>query len=187
MNKTKIYLFPHWAIDVFHRHGLNASSILDFSKVSQYLSLNDISGIIALQKQDAYLLGSKNSEFSTNISYEWSVSATPKDKLALLDQIIPLSQDQSVIEMVQARLFTPQDSNIDNSNTDKELPYTIVHLENNAIAVIFKAHGLTPTALSKYRLILLRDILKQLYVYDSQSAVAQSPLFARYLDLLLNI
>jgi hypothetical protein len=194
MNKTKIYLLPHWAVDTLQRQQLNASTILDFQKVRQYLSLSDIAGIAAMKKFDDYITGSKNSEFSSNISYEWSVSATPKDKSFLYEQLDPLSQDESVIEMNKVRLFLPEQGTgqtapeLDSSSQADSVsakPYTIVHLDNNSLGVVLKAHGLTPGFLYKNRLSLISDILKQLYVYESSSAVAKSPLFVRYLELLM--
>lgn len=196
MNKTKIYLIPHWAIDAFARRQLNPSTILSLKDVREQLSVKDIAGLVALHKFDNYLLGGQNIEFSSNIFYEWSVSATPKDQSFLYDQIQPLSADESVLNMVRVRLFTPEndaagtaqgDVNFSSSSKSDVKAYTIVSLDNNAIGVVLNAHGLVPGVLLSQRLSLIRDILKQLYVYESQAVVAKSPLYLRYLELLLNV
>lgn len=193
MSKTKIFLLPYWAVDTLHRQKLNTSQICDLATVRKYLSINDIAGILAMSKFNEFLLDSKNNEFTSNISYEWSVSATPQDKSFLYDQIEPLSQDESIIDMVKERLFTSSEnpramySGYDWDTPfwgDQTKPYVVVHLENNAIGVIFKPNGFTAETARKHRFDLIRDIHKQLYVYESQSEVARNPLTLRYLELL---
>lgn len=194
MFSTKIYLIPHWVISALRLNGLNASDLLQFSKIKSTLSASDLAGISALASDEfeSKIFKNKNSKIFSNIFYEWSVRATPEDQSYLLDQITAISHTEGVLDLIRDRLFSK--TNAQGSvvaklgiSSDSEKSYELIDLQDRAIGIVINDQGFSPEKMHSLRSELIRDIIKQLYVYESSTSVASHPAMTLYLESLMSV
>ena len=173
-----IYLIPHWVKESLVRHGLKIGDVLNFAKIRPLLSMNDLLSIEALQSFGQDVTGMRR-DFGNSILYEWlCTAASDKDKEYIKDQIEPLSQDPFQRDTVKQRLFSEAPASADGQ------AYEVLPLEDIGLGVVIYPGFFTGSRGNELHLPVLRDILKQLYVYEEHSTVAATPLTLRYLELL---
>lgn len=175
---SKLILIPHWVDEALHRHGMSTSEILNFSKVRTVLSMSDLVSVMALQSFADKIVG-PGGVVRDSITYEWTASASSEeDKEFLTKQMWPLAGDEHQRDLVSGQLFSEE------SSSGYKQAYKVVALDDKAIGVIIYPGFFTEARAADHHLNVIRDVLKQLYVYEEHSSVAATPLTLRYLELL---
>jgi hypothetical protein len=113
----------------------------------------------------------------------WSKSI-PDDQPALRDflfqQVDALSSDASHRKEVHGRLFSE-----DSRDEQHKEPFICYDLTPDVCGVvIYPGFFVGKNSAKELQLAFVREVLKVLYVYDTQSEVAKTSLFKRYLELL---
>ena len=170
-----VYVIPSWIASALKRNKLDLSDLLVFSKIKSILSMNDLLSIEAAQSYWEEVIGIKNRQ---SILYEWICTANDVDKVFINTQIEPLSKDKFQRDTVRSLLFT------ETNNLGMQAPFEVVPLADLAIGVVISPGAFAGTKAKGHHLSVLRDILKQLYVYERRTPVTASELYLRYLELL---
>lgn len=170
-----IYIIPRWIANTLKRHGLSLVDLLNFDKIKPILSMNDLLNIEASQYHFEKITGIKQ---NSSILYEWISTANDVDKLYIEKQIDPLSKDKFQRDAVSSLLFTEVES------LDELLPFEVVPLADLAIGVVVTPGAFAGIKAETHHLSVIRNTLKQLYVYEKRTPVTSSGLYSRYLELL---
>lgn len=180
--KKKLVLIPYWIAESLKRNPtLTMSAVLSFPTIRKIASLNDLLCMEALQEMGAWLTGQ---EWMPNSLWEiWSKSVPddqPETYKFLTGGVWSLAKDACIVSEVKARLFSPE-----SRHPRHEKAYTCYDLSADVLGVVINPGFFVGTPDTKeLQLALTRDVLKVLYVYDTQSEVAKTSLFKRYLELL---
>jgi len=120
------------------------------------------------------------------------VRATPEDQSYLLNQITAISHTEGVLDLIRDRLFSK--TNAQGSvvaklgiSSDSEKSYELIDLQDRAIGIVINDQGFSPEKMHSLRSELIRDIIKQLYVYESSTSVASHPAMTLYLESLMSV
>lgn len=209
---TTYTLIPRFIQRVLQRHQLPLSSILNFDKMKETLSVNDIVLLASLQESKywARLLscnefgGVAESQFYygsyLNIYELWYKTANPENSSSLVKILANLVESGQANDEIVERLFSnkkgvnyaapiSQGENPDGMSavTSRETaqepaqPYEIIDIGPECYGIIIESGVFPDRELSNK---LIKDILKSMYIYMSQSEVAQTQFFKLYLDRL---
>lgn len=170
-----VYVIPNWIAATLKRHQMQLSDLLVFNKIKSILSMNDLLSIEAAQSYFKEVIGIKENQ---SILYEWYSTANDVDKVYINTQIEPLSKDKFQRDTVHSLLFT------ETNNLSGQPPFEVVPLADLAIGVVISPGAFAGTKANDHHLSVIRDILKQLYVYEKRTPVTASGLYLRYLELL---
>lgn len=180
MTTKKLVLIPYWVEDALRRNGQPLADCLNLGKIRKIIPMSDLVAFVALQNYWKVFIG-VNEPMLDSLVMQWFSQVGPagaanNDELS--HHILPLSNDPSVARDLEARLFDPAAR----CGQYKE-PFNSYDLTPEfAGAVIYPGFfGLNDKPSVD---AFVRAMLKVLYVYESHSEVAKSPLFRRYLALL---
>lgn len=182
------FLIPKFARSALSRQQLPLSTFLDFNKMREILSINDIVLINTLQKGSnwAKLLGigrcsvEQDFWFDSSMSlYDiWYKSATEENKTYLLNILSVLVESGQANDEIAERLF----NNSHGSEIGKiEQPYEIVDIGPKYYGIILESGVFPNWDLSNK---LIKDILRSMYLYGSQSEIAKTEFFRLYMNRL---
>lgn len=176
MAQKKVVLIPHWIQEMLTRKGLPLATCLELPKIRSMLTLQDLMVFAALQRMSAQVIGARH-VLVDELFDQWhsSIPAGDAESRALMDTLSQsLNEDD-----VTTRLLVPE-SKLD----ECEKPFITYDLSPTVCGVVIFPGYFVPGAHPELFLSLIESILKVLYVYDTYSVVAKTPLFARYLELL---
>lgn len=184
MTKNIFVFLPFWVEAAFKRNGCSLDACLDFGQARQILSLEDMSGLLALQ--DIKAVTRDESVLSRTLLTSWYESAKGAQRIELDSSIIPLARSNELKEEILNRLL--ESSNVSETSLSETAParifYKVVDLDRNASGMV--VYSGFPEFISKpeneYKVVV--DQLKIFYVYLKAYQVSLLPLFGRYLYLL---
>lgn len=174
--KSNMILLPYWVMDLVKKHRLKEADVLNFAKVQPILSMSDLASVQALQSFGEAVVGTRDI-ISSSILYEWFSSASEAQKIMLDSSIEPLSKSQSFQDELRPRF------ELDPSMAQREVPFEVIALEDRALAVVMYPGFFAPERYDQ-QFQIVRALLRQLYVYEQPTVVAETSLFRRYLELL---
>lgn len=181
------FVIPHFVRDALKRRGLPLGTILDFNKVREVLSINDIVLVQTLQKSEVWkkLLGIdhqdvKNFHYGTDMSLygTWYDSASVENREYLVKILSVLVESGQANDEIAERLFS------NNRGVQAQEPvtsYEITDIGPKYYGIIIES-GVFPNRTLSNK--LLKDILKSMYLYHSQSEIAGLELFRLYMGRL---
>lgn len=199
-------LIPRFIQKALNRHKLPLSSFIDFNKMREFLSINDIVLVQTVQRNehwktllDINVTEDKDFWYSSDMSLYnlWYDSATEENKAYLVNILSVLVESGQANDEIAERLFNKHDcintdNNPSNAGTDA---VDCVEVVKEPEVQSYEIHDIGP---KYYGIILesnvfpnrdfsnklIKDILKSMYLYCSQSEVARSPLFKLYMSRL---
>jgi hypothetical protein len=180
----KVVLIPYWVQEALSRHSCGLDDALNFDKLVQYVNTNDLIGFYAIQQ---YLLEFAGYEVHGDaLAQKWGETSRAEGNNSLLMQtIIPFSKDPSYIQDLESRLFTVE-SAFDRLPHHVE-PFNVYDITHDVAGVVLHPGFYTEeSGANGFRAALIVAILKVLYAYNAYHEVASTPLFKRYLGLLVD-
>ena len=180
-------LIPRFAQNALSRNKLPLSAITDFNKVREVLSINDIVLIQTLQRGEHWktLLGLNSVEAEKSwVSSDmrlydlWCKSATEENKTYLVNILAVLVESGQANDEIAERLFN---NSADVKVQELDHPYEIVDIGPKYYGIILESGVFPNRGLSDK---LIKDILRSMYLYCSQSEIAQTELFKLYMSRL---
>ncbi len=186
---TRIHAIPFWVASALRRKNASFADLLDYTKVSQILSQNDMASVemfhhvanetlncVGFDKYERIF----NEFFHTDQVSEESRNATQQLRNRY-------SLNSEFREDMVSRLYSEEansSSDVAISRNDPECGFEVIALRDQAICVVLY------NSVCKHRYSVdlaykvLRAIVKQLYVYEHASAVHQSYVYGLYLRTL---
>lgn len=179
MRSKFMVILPYSVEQVLKRNSLALSAVLDFNKIRPYFSLDDMASILAAQ--DISSLNVIKDSYRSGFLASWRTTAAGSAIAELNSAVVPLSQTPSIINSVTEQLQTPA---FDPDATMVNPPYRVVDISRDAYAVIAYPGFAENISSDESAIVLLREVLRILYVYHSISAVSGMDVFKTYVKLL---
>lgn len=177
---------PEFVATSLSRKGIELATILDFAKLRQSLSINDIAITAELQKHLDKLLPSIPGKetyygFENSLVDTWYQNADAETQVYINEVFSKVLVDsgQAKQETID-RLFN---KDYQSEEASKETPYDLVDLGRKYYGIIVKP-GIFPDPYQSKQLI--RSLVKASYVYETQDVIAQSSLFRQYVETTVN-
>ena len=199
-------LIPRFIQKALSRHNLPLSSFIDFNKMREFLSINDIVLVQTLQRNehwktllDITAVEDKDFWYGTDscLYNLWYESATEENKTYLVNILSVLVESGQANDEIAERLFNKHDcvesndsvasNNIsvievaDPINKLETQPYEVHDIGPKYYGIILESSVFPNRDFSNK---LIKDVLKSMYLYCSQSEVVRSTLFKLYMDRL---
>ncbi len=180
-------LIPRFVQKALNRQKLPLSTIADFNKMRELMSINDIVLIQTLQRSehwktllDITVVEAKDFWYGTDMRlYDlWYSSATEENKTYLVNILSVLVESGQANDEIAERLFNNKG---DASAQELENPYEVVDIGPKYYGIILDS-GVFPNRDLSNKLV--KDILRSMYLYCSQSEVASTELFKLYMSRL---
>lgn len=182
-------LIPYWVVRVLKRNSLNLTDLLDYNKIRNVLSIEDVADLLSLQH--LYVAPFLDRNYFGRLLNSWEESASGDLKRELVSSVISLSYSEGSKESNLLRLNrdAPNDAfsrfDADSETTVKDQPaFELVDFDRNVYALILKPGFTEYVSTYKGQIELVTAMLKQLYVYSKVNKVSSTTLFSSYLKLL---
>ena len=179
--KRNIILIPFWVHETLRRNKMELSEVLDFKKMREVLTLQDMACFLALQEYAAMLTGAQEMHMGS-LYFGWSASILANEhevQSYLGEQVGRLAEDASTRKEVFARLFA------ENSRCERhEKPFICYDLSPEFEGVVINPGFFTQIGDRQLQSDFVAALLKALYVYEPYNEVSKTPLFKRHLELL---
>lgn len=200
-------LIPRFIQNVLKRNKLPLSTVADFNKVRELLSVNDIVLIQTLQRGEYWKTLLSITPVEDNMLHIasdmrlydlWYASSTEENKAYLVNILGVLVESGQAKDEIAERLFNndggatdktidgelsndPLDNVVAQAQEPETLPYEIIDIGSKYYGIILDS-GVFPNR--EFSNKLIKDILRTSYLYCSQSEVAQTQLFRLYMNRL---
>jgi hypothetical protein len=177
-----IILVPHWIEEELRRQGVGIQTLINFPEMKRIFSMNDLIGLLALQNFGESVFGAKEIVRGPGgVVCDWLTSAQEMaDKEHIEKTLTPLVDDPSQAEELHKRLFR-RDESLLSSNLP---PYRVLPIEDTHLVVVIQPNAFIPQFFAQNSAALVRDTLKQLYVYEDATLVAGTGLMLKHLTNL---
>lgn len=185
----RIYAIPYWVASAIRRNNMKMEELLDFDKASALLSQNDIVSLLCAHQLGKDLFPSMPTHHDSPLGSFWFTDAQTKENIKASHNVeCKLALDPDAFAEVKKRLYSEDASSrtdVAISNSDPACGFEVVALRDQAVGIILynsirKAGDVRET---EYQ--LLRAIVKQLYVYEQPTKVAESFVYGLYLKTLM--
>jgi hypothetical protein len=174
-----VILVPSWLMAEIKRHQRHAVDLLDFSKISAIIPMNDLAEFLALQEFGEQVFGAKDIVSGVySVQAEWAstaVDTVAKEKLATLEK---LAQSDLYRSSVHSRIFSedvPQQTNV---------AFELVAIGDKAIGVVPYEGFFKNSSKNQHHFQVTRELIKMLHVYEDSAVVAGWPITTSYLKQL---
>ncbi len=166
---------PSWIVKQVERNKLPASSLLDLTALSQVCSLEDLTVMYCLNTEPAYLqkVFGAGSGVPYGLTEYWS-----RYHSSALGRVLQLTGLYKAVP--EERLFQPM--LLEGPATKPTMLYLEgPNLQAGAIAIVLKPGQLGGEDLREVQQYVVREYMRQLYVFTDYATLARDPLFERYL------
>jgi len=166
---------PSWVVKQLHRQDAPPSTLFDLTKLAQICSLEDLAILFCLNTQAMYakkIFGS-GSCANTGLAEYWS-----RYHSAALAKVLQL--ESLYKEIPEERLFQPPQPG-DISSKPTMFYVEGPALQAGAIAIILKPGQLGGADQREVQQYIVREYMRQLYVFTDYATLARDALFWRYL------
>lgn len=183
MNNVEFVFIPSWVETVLNRNSYTFDDCLNYDKLRQILSLEDITGFLALQELDRF-----KDEIPRALFNSWKDSATGAYLVELDSTVYSLSRSNELKEELLLRLSS-KDSNTLGEVMCKEennIYYKVVDINKTFAALIVYPGFFEFVKKPENEYKILVDQLKILYIYMKVFEVSFSGIFKKYVKLLAN-
>ncbi len=179
-----LIIIPSFIAETLSRKNIPIKSVVDFNKIKDVLSVNDIATFLGIQDSKYWKLlvptSLKNEEY-TNFNF-YTLLSNSADTVnrkhfdSIYSHLVDTRQcDKEILE----RLF-----NANNKNSDSEKPYEMIDIADQLVGVIIYP-GYFPEESIKNPNKILSDIIKKMYVYHPLDEIAKSCFYRPYIASLL--
>lgn len=179
--ETFIYL-PSWVETALKRNGCNLDICLDYEQLRGILSLEDMSGLLAIQ--DLKLVTRDESTVSSALLSSWRQSAKGVQLDEINSTIVPLSCSKELREELTVRLSSTDSNPSIKLDGAPAVYYKVVDIGRSIAAFIVYPGFIDFVNKPENEYNVVVDQLKIFYVYLKSNQVSLLPLFKKYLLLL---
>ena len=174
--KTKaMVLVPYWVENVLKRNRLKFTDVLNYAKMRELMSVEDVSAFLHFQSTDQIAV-LKGVDCSILLS-SWEQTRSTNDPTELASVVIPLSQSEATANDAMQRYLSPA--------TDLDIPVFQILVVEREVLVVVVRQGFDEVMQQPAReLDFLREVLKQYYVYLDVHQVSSLQVFRNYLERL---
>lgn len=174
--KTKaMVLVPYWVENVLKRNRLKFTDVLNYAKMRELMSVEDVSAFLHFQTTD-WIAPLRGAECSILLS-SWEQTRSANDPTELASVVIPLSQSEATANDAMQRNLVPA--------MDLDIPvYQLVDVEREVLIVVIREGFSEVMQDNAKALDFLRDVLKQYYIYMDVHQVSTLQVFRNYLERL---
>lgn len=185
--KKEFILIPYWVSETLHRHKLELSDCLDFKKIQSLLTLSDLAAMACLSDRHIQTVTGIASCNLGSLYFAWLNGLLLSHDTALQTHIsevlFPMADSDATRREVARRLFAAECPETERF----EKPFILYDLSPQYTGVVINPGFFGENGNAATQLSLVEAMLKALYVYETYSEVAKSPLFLRQLELLRDI
>lgn len=177
--KTKaMVIVPYWVENVLKRNRLAFTEVLNYGKMRELMSVEDLSAFLYLQRADKIDLF--KTAVNTYLLSSWEQTRSSDEKTELVSVVVPLSYSEDIISSTTKRL----ERNPYTEMTQDSKSYGIVDFEREAFSFVIKPGFVEDMRDNAKALDCCRDILKLFYGYHEPHEVSALPIFQNYLEHL---
>lgn len=184
--KTKVIVIPHWIAESMKRAQMQPKECIDYRKVKQVVSTDDLLTLIAAQQLTQTLIGSKwnpTSDWDLCELWQQSMNGGTQSEKSEANALFDLSR-AGYLEEVKARLFTAG-TNGDAYRPDYDKPFIIYDLMPDVVGVVVHPGFFSENPAKELMLSLVEAVIKVLYVYNTAyHELAATLWYKRFLELL---
>lgn len=168
-------LVPYWVENVLKRNRLKFTDVLNYAKMRELMSVEDVSAFLHFQTTD-WIAPLRGAECSILLS-SWEQTRSANDPTELASVVIPLSQSEATASDAMQRNLVPA--------MDLDIPvYQLVDVEREVLIVVIREGFSEVMQDNAKALDFLRDVLKQHYIYMDVHQVSTLQVFRNYLERL---
>lgn len=168
-------LVPYWVENVLKRNRLKFTDVLNYAKMRELMSVEDVSAFLHFQTTD-WIAPLRGAECSILLS-SWEQTRSANDPAELASVVIPLSQSEATANDAMQRNLVPA--------MDLDIPvYQLVDVEREVLIVVIREGFSEVMQDNAKALDFLRDVLKQYYIYMDVHQVSTLQVFRNYLERL---
>ena len=188
-NEAFVYV-PYWVETALNRNSLPLNACLDYSKLRQILTLEDMSGLLALQDIKS-LTREEGSNIAGTLFSMWNNSVTDAQRPEFTQAIVPMSRSTE-LKIETVKRFEENDYLLGSIGiglpSDQQAPepifYKIVDAGGaTSLVVLYKGfQKFISEPDNEYKFVV--DQLKIFYVYLKAYQVSHLSVFKKYLRLL---
>lgn len=189
MSEFRVITVPYWIVDILKRKKLDFSSITDFKKMEEYFSLNDLIVLQHLNASDMHdYIGA-----SLNLGSIWArynfldapengspVSVEDREKIGVIENLA--TSDPQYDQQLKDRLM-----DVEINSDQYPHPYEIHHIGRNLVMLVVYPGYMNTRMSDSLRFTMIRDLLKQSYVYNAFSDICKTSIFSAYMKLLAKV
>ena len=184
---TRIYVIPYWVARVVRRKNPKMDDLLNYEKVNQVLSKNDIKSLLAAHTLAQDLFPTVKHKFD-NIFRQWWFTDNRTEEAMAAERILEnkLSLEPEFVADMKKRLYS-EDASLDvaATNTDPASGFEVVALRDQGVGVVLYQTISKVVDQRELEYQLIRAVVKQLYVYEHATSVHRSFVYSMYLKTLL--
>lgn len=201
--RKDIILVPLWIAQRLIARQLGERDVVDFNRISRFLSPNDLAGLLALQDKADYIVGKLSPRVSRptpaigKCAYTsqsalfdyWQASALTEDQRTLLGSIFKLAQLNDVSNDVVERLFSHdqgQSAQSLSQLSEEQPPYVINDVDTDLCIMTIRPGYFDANSVEgkKLQVRALEAILQSFYRTVPAHEVSRTVWFTRYLETL---
>ncbi len=183
---TKVIVIPYWIAESMRRAQMQPKECIDYRKVKEVVSTDDMLSFVAAQGLLQDLIGGQWApDSSWNLSELWqqSMNGSTADLKVEADNLFKISR-AGYAEETKARLFTPG-NNGNEWAPDYKVPFIIYDLMPDVFGIVVHPGFFSENTTTELKLSLVEEVIKVLYVYNTANhEVAATFWFKRFLELL---
>lgn len=168
---------PSWVVKQVERNQLPSSALLDLSELVKICSMEDLAIMLCLNTEEACLFnifGPGVQAQLPGLAEHWS--RYYPSEYAKVCELIVLYRESAMERLLQ----TPDSQGIDGK--PELLLINAPECEAAAICIILKPGHLGGTDQREVQQYIVREYMRQLYVFTDYATIAQDALFVRYLN-----
>lgn len=184
MQQKHIAFIPQWIAQVLGRNNLKKEELLSFETISKYLSTEDlVSLVVTGHLSDHFAKGVVHDKM--DFVYRWLASTNDAKLKDTINTIAALS----VVETTKTEVFNRlcERGSVGNTTAGASGPVTfeLSLMGDLGVAVVLKA-GFSPLEHAQNSSTLLKQLVKQLYVYEDYHQLMSRPVGLAYVESLMH-
>lgn len=184
----RLYAIPYWVASTMRRNNMKMEELLDFEKAKAVLSQNEIVDLLTIHQLGKDLFPTKSNHHDNPFSCWWFTDNQTKESIkanSVIESKMVLEPGR--FDEVKNRLYSEDTYRTDVavSPSDPAAGFEVVALRDQAVGVILYNNIRKAGDARELEYQLLRAIVKQLYVYEQPTKVAESFVYSLYLRTLM--
>lgn len=193
MHEKQFAFIPWWIIHILRRNNLKNEDLLSFEKIRKVFSTEDLTSLVALSYMTKYFVNKGNEYDTTHWCDRWVTKTTDARTQALINDIANLAGQPSVQDDILTRLTGNsavqanylEDSVTTVKSSEKAESFEVSLMGDFGVAVVLKP-GFSLVQHAQNSTVLIRCMLKQLYVYEDYQKLMSRPIGVAYIESLMH-
>lgn len=178
LSPQKIFVVPGWILKAMLRNKLNTIDLMDYSKVREVLSLNDVAEWFYLNDRFEVDKCRLSNGF---LDTHWH-SFTPAQRAEVTNSVLPLSGSEEIANSAKTKLTA---NFPERKNTMSDGVYQFVVIDNILYIVLHEGF-MTEIVKPEFKSEFVKKYLKECYAMASVSDVSRLAIFDLYVKQIAN-